>query len=312
MSPRAVYIDCSPLMLTLYRELGGLPGLEVIEADPPASEIPGLLADAAVLVDGHTLVDADLLSRLPALRSIVFLGTGASSYIDMAAAERRGIAVRTIRGYGDRTVAEHAFALLLSAARDVARMDRDLRAGIWDTREGTELKGATLGLIGLGGVGSEMARIASAFGMRVLAWNRSGVPPGVPAEARELDDLLASSDAVSLHLALEPATKGFLDAARLGRLKPGAIFVNTARAAIVDEAAMVEALRTGRIAHAAIDVFETEPMTAGHALTRVDNVTLTAHSAWKSRAASRRMLQIAFGLVAGDMARLKAGQSLNT
>lgn len=312
MSVRAVYIDCSPLMLSLYRELGGMPGLEVIEADPPASEIPRLLADAAVLVNGHTMVDAELLARLPALKSIVFLGTGASSYVDMAVADRQGIKVRTIRGYGDRTVAEHAFALLLATARDVARMDRDLRVGIWDTREGVELKGATLGLIGLGGVGSEMARIATAFGMRVIAWNRSGVPAGVPAEVCGLDELLERSDAVSLHLALEPSTKGFLDAKRFAQMKRGALFVNTARAAIVDDAAMIEALRTGHIAHAAVDVFDVEPMPAGHPLTKVANVTLTSHAAWKSRAASRRMLQIALDLVAADKARLEAGQPLST
>lgn len=312
MTVRAIYIDCSPLMLALYRELGGLPSLEVIEADPPAEDIPRLIGDAAVLINGHTVVDAGLIARLPALKSIVFLGTGASSYVDMAAAERHGVRVRTIRGYGDRTVAEHAFALLMAAARDVARMDRDLRAGRWDTREGIELKGATLGLIGVGGIGSEMARMASAFGMRVLAWNRSGIPAGVPAEARELDDLLASSDAVSLHLALEPATRGFLDATRLGRLKRGAIFVNTARAAIVDEAALMDALRSGRIAHAAIDVFEPEPLPVGHPFTQIETVTLTSHAAWKSRAASRRMLRIALDLVTEDLARLEAGQPLST
>src|SRR5262249_18444245 len=154
----------------LLDELGNLPALEIIAADPPASEIPRLLAGTAVLINGHTMVDAELMAKLPDLRSIVFLGTGASSYIDLEAATRHGIRVRTIRGYGDRTVAEHAFALLMAAARDVARMDRDLRAGRWDTREGIELTGATLGLLGLGGVGSEMARIASAFGMRVIAW----------------------------------------------------------------------------------------------------------------------------------------------
>ena len=311
MPVRAVYIDCTPMMFSLLDELGSLPALEVIAADPPASEIPRLLADTAVLINGHTMVDAELMTKLPALRSIVFLGTGASSYIDMEAATRHGIRVRTIRGYGDRTVAEHAFALLMAAARDVTRMDRDLRAGRWDTREGIELTGATLGLVGLGGVGSEMARIGSAFGMRVIAWNRSGVPADIPAEACELDHLLAASDAVSLHLALDPSTRGFLDAARLARMKRGALIINTARGAIVDDDALVAALKSGQIAHAAIDVFATEPLPEDHPFTRLENVTLTSHAAWKSRAASRRMLIKAIEIVAADRSRLEAGQPLS-
>ena len=310
MAVRAVYIDCSPMMFSLLGELGSLPALEVIAADPPAREIPRLLADTAVLINGHTKFDAELITKLPALRSIVFLGTGASSYIDMEAAARHGICIRTIRGYGDRTVAEHAFALLMAAARDVARMDRDLRAGRWDTREGIELKGATLGLIGLGGIGSEMARIAFAFGMRVIAWNRSGVAPDIPAEACDIDDLLAASDAVSLHLALNSATRGFLDAARLARMKRGALIINTARGALVDDDALVAALQSGHIAHAAIDVFATEPLPVDHPFTCLDSVTLTSHAAWKSRAASRRMLIKALELVAADRLRLEAGQPL--
>ena len=173
-------------------------------------------------------MDAALLAASPDLRSVVFLGTGASSYIDITAAQRSNIVVRSVRGYGDRTIVEHAFGLLLAAARDTVRMDRDVRIGRWAASEGIELQGKMLGLLGLGGVGSEMARIASGFGMRVVAWNRSGVPAGVPAEAIDLDELLSISDAVSLHLALTPETRGFLGAARLNRLKQGALLVNAA------------------------------------------------------------------------------------
>ena len=255
-------------------------------------------------------MDAALLSGVPNLRSIVFLGTGASSYVDMTAAERHDIRVRTVRNYGDRTVAEHAFGLLMSAARDVARMDRDVRAGCWSAREGIELKGRTLGLLGLGGVGAEMARIAAAFGMRVIAWNRSGIPPGVPAESADLDTLLSMADAVSLHLALVSETRGLLDSRRLARMKRGAILINTARGALVDETALIEALQTGHIGHAALDVFTTEPLDKGHPLARLDNVTLTSHAGWKSRAASRRLLQLALDIAADDSCRLAAGQPL--
>ena len=184
------------------------------------------------------------------------------------------------------------------------------RSGKWVASEGIELRGCTLGLVGLGGVGSEMARIASAFGMRVIAWNRSGIPAGVPAEAVELDELLAMSDVVSLHLALTPETRGLLDASRLARTKRGALLINTARGGLVDESAMIAALKSRHLAHAALDVFDTEPLPAGHPLTLLDNVTLTSHAAWKSRAASRRLLRIGLDLAARDARSIEAGQPL--
>ena len=309
---QVVYVDCSPLMRSLLDEIGPPAGMKVFDGDPSPDELADLVADAAVVLNGHTMMDDALLDRAPQLRSIVFLGTGASSYVDMTAAERRGIRVRTIRGYGDRTVAEHTFALLLAAARDVAAMDRNLRAGRWSVSEGIELRGRTLGLIGLGGVGSEMARIAAAFGMDVIAWNRSGRPAGVLARSVALDELLADSDAISLHLALVPETKHLLDASRLALLKPGALLVNTARGALIDEAALIAALRSGAIGHAALDVFATEPLPTDHPLTLLPNVTLTAHAGWKSRAASRQLLRIAVDLAMADAGRLAAGQSLST
>lgn len=311
MTPRIVYIDCSPLMRELLHDLGGIPGLTVNKGDPTRGELEALIADAAVVVNGHSLMDEAMIASAPRLRSIVFLGTGASSYMNIEAAAQIGVRVRNIRGYGDRTVAEHAFGLLLAAARDTARMDKDVRSGTWTASEGIELLGCTLGLIGLGGVGSEMARIAAAFGMRVIAWNRSGIPAGVPAETVGLDELLAQSDAVSLHLALTPDTRGLLDAARLQQMKRGALLVNTARGSLIDEAALIAALKSRHIGHAALDVFATEPLPAGHPLTVLDNVTLTSHAAWKSRAASRRLLRIGLDLAAADASNIAAGQPLD-
>lgn len=307
---RIVYIDCSPMMTETLKGVAAAGGMRIYTGDPGPAELAGLLDIADVVLNGHTMMDAALLGTHRNLRSIVFLGTGATSYIDVEAAAALGMRVRTIRGYGDRTVAEHAFGLLLAAARDTVRMDRHLRAGVWTVSEGIELAGRTLGIVGLGGVGAEMARIASAFGMKVVAWNRSGVPQGVPAEAMSLDDVLATADAVSLHLALTPQTKGLISTDKLARMKRGAILVNTARGAVVDEAALIEALRSGHIAHAAFDVFGAEPLPAGHQLTTLDNVTLTAHSGWKSRAASRRMMEIALRLAAEDAAAIDAGQPL--
>src|SRR5216683_1310809 len=204
MSIAISYIDCGPLMAELLDECGTLvEGIEIFRGDASPSELRDRLRDARVVLNGHTTMDAGILAAAPLLRSIVFLGTGASSYVDMTEAARRGIAVRVVRNYGDRTIAEHAFGLLLAAARDFARMDRDIRAGRWDAREGVELAGKTLGVVGVGAVGAEMVRIAAAFGMRVVAWNRSTIAAGLPCETMPLDELLAAADAVSIHPALD-------------------------------------------------------------------------------------------------------------
>lgn len=310
MHVRPVYIDCSGGMARLIREAGWQERARIFHGDPAPDELAALIMDAPIVLNGHTMMDDALLALAPRLKSIVFLGTGATSYIDVPAAERRGIRVRVVRGYGDRTVAEHAFGLLLAAARGTTRMDRDLRDGRWAPREGLELEGLQLGVVGLGGVGAEMARIASAFGMRVAAWNRSGVPKDMPAQTMDLDALLATSDAISLHLALTPATKVLIGAGQIARMKPGAILVNTARGAIVDEAALIDALRSRHISHAALDVFDTEPLPAGHPLTTLDNVTLTAHAGWKSVAASRRLLEMSLDIAEADARLIAADQPL--
>jgi D-3-phosphoglycerate dehydrogenase len=183
-------------------------------------------------------------------------------------------------------------------------MDRALRAGQWETLNSMELAGKTLGVIGTGGIGRAMARLGAGLGMRVIAWNRSGVAEGLPCAAVELEELLRTADVVSLHLVLNDGTRGFLDAEKLGRMKPGAIFINTARGAIVDEAALIAALEAGRIGHAGLDVFAEEPLPAGHPLTRLDNVTLTAHAAFATREASERLLRMALELLAEERARL--------
>lgn len=307
---RIVYIDCSPMMEPILATLPRPMGMRVIHGDPTRTILDTALADADIVLNGRTAMDASLLAAHPGMRSIVFLGTGASSYIDLSAAARLGIHVRTVRGYGDRTVAEHAFALLLAAARGLARMDRDLRAGVWSAPEGLELAGRTLGLLGLGGVGAEMARIASAFGMRVVGWNRSGVPAGSPVEPMALDDVLAAADALSLHLALTPQTHGLIDAARIARMKPGAILVNTARGALVDEGALAAALASGQLGHAALDVYAVEPLPADHPFLDLPNVTLAAHAGWKSAAAARRLMVETLRLAERDAAALDAGQPL--
>jgi D-3-phosphoglycerate dehydrogenase len=192
-----------------------------------------------------------------------------------------------------------------AAARGLSVMDRGMRVGQWPRMEGMQLTGKTLGLVGFGGIAAEVARIASGSGMRVLAWNRS--PKQAPnVEFVPLERVLAESHVVSLHLLLNDETRGFLGAERLAQMRPGAILVNTARGAVVDEAAMIDALRSGRLGHAALDVFDIEPLPPGHALAGLENVTLSAHSAFRTPEASenliRRALDIACQVSAGATA----------
>jgi D-3-phosphoglycerate dehydrogenase len=241
------------------------------------------------------------LARIKGLKHVIFLGTGARSYMNPEELAALGITVHTIKGYGDTAVAEHTVALMWAAARGLAVMDRGMRAGRWIRTEGMQLTGKTLGLIGYGGIAAEVARIAHGSGMRVLAWNR-GAKTNPNVRFVDIDTLLAESHVVSLHLLLNDETRGFLSAARIARLRPGAILVNTARGALVDEAAMIAALRDGRIGHAGLDVFDIEPLPAGHVLTTLDNVTLSAHSAFRTPEASDNLIRGAL-----DIAQKLAG-----
>jgi D-3-phosphoglycerate dehydrogenase len=201
----------------------------------------------------------------------------------------RGIAVHTIKGYGDTAVAECAIALMWASAKALARMDREMRHGNWLRTEVMQLTGKTLGLIGFGGIAAEAARLALGIGMNVIAWNRTPKShPGVTFVP--LPQLLAESHVVSLHLLLSDETRGFLSRDRIHAMRPGAILINTARGAVVDEDAMIDALRSGRLGHAGLDVFEIEPLPADHPLTTLPNVTLSAHSAFRTPEASDNLI----------------------
>jgi D-3-phosphoglycerate dehydrogenase len=296
------------LFLDADSELAGLYHAVVKPGDPPVAlnldpVAPGALPDLVVgydfILDDHTNLPTEVLARCPGLKHVIFLGTGARSYMDPDALAALGITVHTIKGYGDTAVAEHAIALMWAAARGLAGMDRGVRAGRWVVTEGMQLTGKTIGLVGYGGIAAEVARIARGGGMKVLAWNRTPrAAEGV--EFVPLERLLAESHVVSLHLLLTDETRGFIDAGRLSQMRPGAILVNTARGAVVNEAALLDALRAGAIGHAALDVFDHEPLPAGHAFTTLNNVTLSAHSAFRTPEASetlvRRALDIACGL----------------
>lgn len=290
----AAFIDCTDDMIGLWDAIRrpGDPAVTVHMSPGQPENVPALVEGHSAAIIDHTYFAAELLGRCPGLRHLVFLGTGASSFIDVDAAARRGIAVHTIKGYGDVTVAEHTITLALAAAREVARMDREVRAGQWRQIAGIQLRGKTFGIIGLGGIGKEVARLAQGLGMQVLAWNRTPSDMTV-----ELDAVLAGSDILCVCLALNDGTHGFIDAEKLARTKPGVIFVNTARADIVDNAALAALLRTGHIRHAAIDVFTREPPGPADPLLTLPNVTLTAHAGFMTPEATMTMLRRAMDLV---------------
>ena len=294
---RAVFVDANPALRALSERIGPEQTPELELAYGSAGIAPGkltdLLAGAEIAVIDHTALPIEIARRCDGLLHIVFLGTGARSYMDPEALAGIGIEVHIIKGYGDTAVAECAIGLLFAAARGFAAMDRGMREGQWLRTEGRQLTGKTLGLVGFGGIGSEVARLALGIGMRVIAWTRAPkAHAGV--EFVSLDRLLAESDALSMHLLLNDETRGFLSRERIAAMRPGAVLVNTARGALVDEAAMVEALRSGQLAHAGLDVFEIEPLPAGHVLTTLANVTFSAHSGFRTPEANERLIEAAF------------------
>ncbi len=301
-SNRAVFIDCPPFLHSLYPgELARIvPDLEINVGSPTTEETIALLSGGAFALNDHTSMDETLLAACPSLRAIVFLGLGAASYIDLDAARRLGIRVRAYGGYGDRSIAEHAIALMFAAGRQIAAMDRGVRSGVWQPWDGVEFAGKTLGVIGTGGVGRELIGLGAGLGMRVIAWNRSGVPEGLACAPCPLDELLAEADVVSIHLALNDQTKGMIDRRRIALLRRSAILINTARGAVLDQPALIEALEGGHIAHAALDVFDDEPLPPGHPLTRLANTTLTPHAAFMTREASYRLFKTALDILAEE------------
>jgi phosphoglycerate dehydrogenase-like enzyme len=249
------------------------------------SEIPvrGLAGYEALIANRErTRFPRLVLEQLPNLRIIAQTGNHVY-HIDMQAAQERGVVVAKATGGFSRGAAELTLGLMIAVTRGVAANDAAMRAGGWPSPLGRVLHGKTLGIVGLGHVGRAVAHLASVFGMRVLAWGPSLSSEAAVAagtEYRALDDLLAESDVVSVHATLSPASRGLLDAARLARMKPSAYLINTARGPVVEETALVEALRTGRLAGAALDVFDTEPLPVEHPLRRLDNVVLSPHVGW--------------------------------
>jgi D-3-phosphoglycerate dehydrogenase len=295
---KAIFLDCNDQLAPVWERVvrADDPPIDVNRRTFARDELPRIIRGYDIAIDDHSYMPTPLVAQCPELKHIVFLGTGPASYMNVGELNERGIKVHIIKGYGDTAVAEHTIALMWACARNIARMDREVRRGVWTPHEGVQLLGKTLGVIGLGGIGREVARIGKGMGMNVIGWNRTKRPE-VEVPLVDIDTLLARADIVSMNLTLGDETRGFLSAERIARMKKGAIYVNTARGALADETALIEALQSGHIRHAGLDVFHNEPLSPDHALAKLENVTLSAHAAFRTPEASETLLRRAIDIV---------------
>lgn len=291
------------IVITEFMDEAALAGLDV-RYDPTLVDDRSRLLAAlgetqALVVRNRTRVDTELLDAAPRLRVVGRLGVGLDN-IDMEACAARDIAVRPATGANTASVAEYVIAAAMLLVRGAFEARADMVAGAWPRAQlgrGGEIGGRVMGLVGYGGIGRAVAARAAALGMKVVAHDPQ-LPPADPAWATTqplaLDDLLARADVVSLHVPLVEATRHLIDAAALARMKPRAVLVNTARGGVVDEAAVAEALRAGRLSGAALDVFETEPLTgdAAERFRDVPNLVLSPHIAGVTAEANARVSEL--------------------
>ena len=277
-------------------------------ADPDALVDRLAGCEVVVAMRERTPLPAEVLRRLPDLRLIVSLGGPRNPSIDLKATAELGIVV-SHTGYLPHPTAEHTWALILAAMRGLPGEDRSLRTGGWQTTVGRSLQGATLGVVGLGRLGSRVARIGQAFGMRSIAWSTNLTEEKAAehdVEAVSKERLLAESDVVTIHQVLSSRTRGLIGAAELAAMKPTAWLVNTSRGPIVDEAALIEALRQRRIGGAALDVYDTEPLPADHPLRDLPNTVLTPHVGY----VVRDLYEVFYRDAVEDIAAYQAGEPI--
>ncbi|MDR1789787.1 MAG: D-2-hydroxyacid dehydrogenase [Opitutaceae bacterium] len=285
-------------------------GLAVHDRTPPA-EILTRAADADILLTNKTVLSRETLDKLPRLKFVSVLATG-HNVVDGKAARERGIPVSNVPTYGTDSVAQHALALLLELTNNVGGAERAVRDGRWEAcadfcfwdRRTIELRGKTLGLVGFGKIGQQMGRLGLALGMDVIYADRSEVrAPGLETARRAtLETLFAEADVVSLHCNQTPENERFVNAALLGRMKPSAFLINTARGGLIDEPALEAALRARKIAGAGLDVLSSEPPSGGNSLIGAPNCVITPHVAWSSLAGRRRLMATTVGNVRAFLA----------
>lgn len=263
--------------------------------------------EVVVAMRERTPLDASLLADLPALKLLVTTGPF-NAAIDVAAARRLGITVSGTGGAVTPTV-EHTWALILGLQRHLVTEDQRIRDGLWQSTVGSDLHGATLGLVGVGRIGSRVAAIGTAFGMNVIGWSPN-LTEERAAEAGvirvERDALFAGSDVVSLHMVLAGSTRGLVGATELAAMKPSAILVNTSRGGLIDESALVQALRSKQIRGAALDVYQQEPLPAGNPLAQLPNTLLTPHLGY----VTETVMSIFYRDIVEDIAAYCAGSPL--
>ena len=279
--PRIVIPDDEPPVMLPSQAYQRLAGYDVrTYSDRPAG--PDALAerigDAEIVINirSTSRFTADVLTRCPKLRLISIWGTGTDN-VDLAAAQARGVRVANTPGVAAIAVAEHTLALIMAAAKQLVLVDRQVRHQQWPRAMATQLRGKTLGLIGTGAIGREVASLARGIGMRVIAWTFH--PQGDVAQWVPFDEVFRAADVLSVHVRLSPDTVQLIRREHFDLMKASAIFINTARGGVVKEADLVEALRTNRIAGAGLDVFENEPLPSGSPLFSLSNVVLTPHAA---------------------------------
>jgi glycerate dehydrogenase len=278
--------------------LAGLGDLEVFDRTPPG-EIVKRARGATILLTNKTALRDDTLAALPDVRFIAVLATG-YDVVDVAAARRRDVPVSNVPEYGTASVAQHTFALVLELAHRVGVHANAVAAGEWSASPDfcfwksapVELEGATIGIVGFGRIGRRVAEIARVFGMEVIVVSRSRPPAHARVRSVDLPRLFAEADVVSLHCPATEETRGMVGRELLSRMKPSAFLVNTARGALIDEAALAAALDDGRLAGAALDVVSEEPIRRENPLLRARNCILTPHLAWASLVARRRLVTV--------------------
>jgi glycerate dehydrogenase len=282
-----------------WDELKSLGPCAIYDRTLPA-EVSRRAADAEILLTNKTELTGGHIQNLPRLKYIGVLATG-TNVVDLAAARARGIPVTNVPAYGTKSVAQMTFALLLELAHHTGHHAQSVREGRW-TRSADwcywdfpliELNGLTLGIVGFGRIGQVVGELGTAFGMKVLACDPTAkaAPPFV--RFVELDALFRESDIVSLHCPLTPQTANLVNTQRLGLMKPTAFLLNTSRGPLVDERALADALNSGCIAGAAVDVLSKEPAPADNPLLTAKNCIITPHLAWATRAARSRLMEIA-------------------
>jgi phosphoglycerate dehydrogenase-like enzyme len=287
-------------------------GLEILisprGADRTPDQLADVLGDAVAAIADADPFDASVLERARNLRVIARTGVGLDS-IDLAAASRRGVVVTTTPGTNHETVADHTLALMLAVLRNLGRLDASVRSGGWRdfSLPLSQLHGATVGLVGYGAIGQAVGRRVEAFGARLLVHDPLGA---ADAELVELDELLERSDVASLHLPLTAETTELIDARRLALMHPGAILVNTSRGPIVDQEALIEALREGRLGGAGLDVFAVEPPGRGP-VTELPNVTMSPHCGGISAESNLAMSKMATASVLAALAGAPSGAIAN-